>query len=199
MEEIMRLIFGILAAITGIYSLIIFIRIILSWFGNMVKGKFVDILIMITDPYLDWWRRRLPLNVANIDFSVIPAIVFLSFAQNIFRILSVAERITLGFLLAEILLAIWNIFSFIIVFFAVVIIIRLIGYFLNSNIYSPFWSVVDAIAQPFLYRTNRIFFGNKIGSYLKGIILSLLLLIVILVGGRFIINILSRIFYRLPI
>jgi len=195
----MRFIFGILASITGIYSLIIFIRIIFSWFGNMVGGKLVAIINKITDPYLDWWRQKLHLNIGKFDFSVIPAIVFLSFMQNIFHVLSIAERITLGFMFAQIILAIWNIISVIIGFFVIVIIIRLIGYFINSNIYSPFWSIIDSITQPLLYRTNRIFFGKKIGGYLKGMFLSLLLLIVILTGGGFIVSLISNFFYKLPI
>jgi YggT family protein len=199
MEEIMRFIFGILASITGIYSLIIFIRIILSWFGNMVGGKAVDVLNRITDPYLDWWRQKLPLKIGNFDFSVIPAIVFLSFIQNIFRVLSTADRITIGFLLSQILFSIWNIISVIIGFFIIIIIIRLIGYLINSNIYSPFWSVIDSLTQPILYSINRIFFGKKIGGYLKGIILSLIFLILILVGGWFIIFLLSGILSKLPI
>ena len=195
----MRFVFGILALITGIYSLIIFIRIIFSWFGSMVYGKPVEIINKITDPYLDWWREKLRLNVGGFDFSVIPAVVFLSLIQKIFQILSVSERITLAFLLAQILLSLWNIFSFIIVFFIIVIVIRAIGYLLNGSMYSPFWSFIDSISEPLLYRMNRIFFGKKIGSYITGIFLSLLFLIILLVGGKFIILILSGIFYKLPI
>jgi len=195
----MRFIFGFLAAVTGIYSLIIFVRIIFSWFGNMVGGKPVEIINKITDSYLDWWRRNLRLSIGVFDFSVIPAIIFLSLIQNIFSILSIAERITLGIILAQILLSLWGIISFFIVFFIIVIIIRLIGYFTNANIYSPFWSIVDSISQPVLYRANRIFFGNKIRNYLKGIILTLLSLIVISVGGRLIISLLSNILKKLPI
>jgi YggT family protein len=198
-EEIMSFVFGILALITGIYSLIIFIRIIFSWFGDMVYGKPVEIINRITDPYLDWWRNKLRLNVVGFDFSVIPAVVFLSFIQNIFKILSVSEKITFGFLLAQILLSLWNIFSFIIVFFIIVIVIRAIGYLNNGDIYSPFWSFIESISQPLLYRMNRIFFGKKIGSYITGIFLSLLFLIILLVGGKIIIMILSGILYKLPI
>jgi len=195
----MRYIFGILATIIGFYSIIIFVRIIFSWFGSMVSGKPVEIINKMTDPYLDWWRDKLHLNIGGFDFSVIPAVVFLSFIQNIFQILSVSERITLGFLLAQVLLSIWNIFSFIIVFFIIVVVIRAIGYLFNSNIYNPFWALLDSMTQPLLYRMNRIFFGKKIGSYLAGIFLSLLFLIILLVGGRFIIIILSGILYKLPI
>jgi YggT family protein len=198
-EEIMRSVFGILATIIGFYSLIIFVRIIFSWFGSMVFGKPVEIINKITDPYLDWWRDKLHLNVGGFDFSVIPAVVFLSFIQNLFKILSVSVKITLGFLLAQILLALWNIFSFIIVFFIIVIIIRAIGYLINGSMYSPFWVLIDSMSQPLLYRMNRIFFGKKIGNYIAGILLSLLFLIILLVGGKFIILILSGIMYKLPI
>jgi len=195
----MSFIFGILASITGIYSLIIFVRIILSWFGNMVGGKAVEVINRITDPYLDWWRQKLHLNIGTFDFSVIPAIVFLSFIQNIFHILSITKRITLGFILAQVLLSLWNIISIVIGFFIIVIIIRLIGYFINSNIYGPFWSVIDSVTQPLLYKTNRIFFGKKIGGYLAGIILSLFLLVAILIGGWFVVYLLSGILNKLPI
>jgi len=195
----MRFIFGILALITGIYSLLIFIRIILSWFGDMVSGKPVEFINMITDPYLNWWREKLHLTFAGFDFSVIPAVVVLSFAQNIFKILSVSEKITLGFMLAQILLTIWNIFSFIVVFFIIVIVIRAIGYLNNSDVYSPFWSFIDSITQPILYRMNRIFTGDRVGSLLREIILSLIFLIILLVGGNLLIMFLSKILYNLPI
>jgi len=195
----MRFIFGILALITGVYSLLIFIRIILSWFGDMVSGKPVEFINMITDPYLNWWREKLHLTFAGFDFSVIPAVVVLSFAQNIFKILSISESITLGFMLAQILLTIWNIFSFIIVFFIIVIVIRAIGYLNNSDVYSPFWSFIDSVTQPILYRMNRIFTGDRVGSLLREIILSLIFLIILLVGGNLLIMFLSKILYNLPI
>jgi len=195
----MRFIFGILALITGIYSALIFIRIILSWFGDMASGKPVDFINAITDPYLNWWRERLHLNFAGFDFSVLPAIVVLSFAQNVFQILSATEKITLGYMLAQIVLSIWTIFSFIIVFFIIVIIIRAIGYLNNSDVYSPFWSFIDSVTQPILYRVNRIVTGDKVGSILKEIIVSLILLIVLLVGGNILVTFLAKLIYKLPI
>jgi YggT family protein len=198
-EEIMRFIFGILALITGIYSCIIFIRIILSWFGDMVSGRPIEFINMITDPYLNWWRERLHLTFAGFDFSVIPAIVVLSFAQNIFKILSVSEGITLGFMLAQILLTIWSIFSFILFFFIIMIIIRAIGHLNNSDVYSPFWGFIDSATQPILYRVNRIFTGDKVGSLLREIILSLIFLVILLVGGNLLVTFLAKIIYKLPI
>jgi YggT family protein len=195
----MRLIFGLLSTIAGIYSLLIFFRIIFSWFNGMIPGKPVEFLKKITDPYLDWWRRNLNLKVGFLDFSVVAAIVSLSLIQNILFTLSMSQRMTLGFILAEILLSVWTVFSFIIGFFIVVIILRAIGYLANQSIYSTFWSVVDSISQPVLYRMNRIFFGDGIGNYFKGIIFSLLLFFLIIFGGRILVNLLAGILRQLPI
>jgi len=195
----MRTIFGVLAAAAGIYSLLIFIRIIFSWFRGMVSGKPVEILNKITDPYLNWWRRNLNLRIGFLDFSAIAAIVSLYLIQNLFNMLSVAQRISIGHILAIILLSLWMVVSFIAGFCMIIIILRLFAYLANRNIYSPFWNAIDSISQPLMYRMNRLFFGNKIGGYLKGIIFSLILLAVIMLGGRFLVNLLANFLFNLQI
>ena len=195
----MRLIFGILAAAAGVYSVLLPIRIVISWFGNSLYSRPVEILNKITDPYLDWWRKALNLRVGFLDFSVVAAVVFLSLIQNIFYTLSLSERMTLGFLLAEILLSLWNIISFIVGFFMVIIILRAFAYLANRDIYSPFWSVIETISQPVMYRMNRIIFGKKIGNFFTGIIIALLMLAVILIGGRFLVNFLAGLLFNLPV
>jgi len=195
----MRFILGILAVAASVYSLLIFVRIIFSWFGDFVSGKPVEIVKMITDPYLDWWRRKLNLRIGFLDFSPIAAIVFLSFLQNILYTLSISERMYIGSILAEILFSVWTIVSFIIGFFIIIIALRMIAYLTNRNIYSPFWGVIDNVSQPIMYRMNRIIFGNKIGGYLKGVIISLIILIVLMAAGWIIVNILANLLYKLPI
>jgi len=195
----MRFIFKILAGAAGLYSILIFIRIILSWFGTQARGKLIYFLNAVTDPYLDWWRKKLNLRIGFLDLSVIFAIVFISFLQKILFTLSVSEKMTFGIVLAEITLSLWSIFSFIVIFFIIIIALRAIAYLTNRNIYSPFWNAIDSMSQPVMYKMNRIFFGKNIGGYLKGIVLSILLLLVILIGGRFIIALLTGLLYRLPI
>jgi len=195
----MRMIFGLLTAAAGIYSILIFIRIIISWFGGSVYGKPVDILSAVTDPYLDWWRRALNLRIGFLDFSVLAAIAFISVLQSVFFSLSRYERITLGNILAVVLMSFWNVVSFILGFCFLVIVLRLIAYLTSRDIYSPFWQAVDSISQPVLYRLNRIIFGNKIAGYLKGIILSLLLLAVIIAGGKIVMPLLASLLSRLPL
>ena len=195
----MRMIFGVLAAAAGIYSLLIFLRIIFSWFRGMVSGKPVEILNKITDPYLNWWRQTLNFKLGFLDFSVVAAMVSLYAVQRIFNILAVSNRITLGSILAVILISLWSIVSFIIGFCLIIIILRAAAYLTSRNIYSPFWSAIDSISQPIMYRMNRLFFGNKIGGYLKGIIFSLIFFVIIMIGGKFLTDLLADIFYRLPV
>ena len=191
----MNAVFHFLAAVLGVYSVLIFIRIIFSWFGNVVSGKPVEILSKITDPYLDWWRNNLNLRISFLDFSAIVAIVFLSLLQSFFYTLARSEIVSIGSLLALIINALWTVVSFIIGFFMVIIILRAFAFFTNRNIYGTFWRIVDDIFQPFMYKMNRIIFGNKIGNFLKGILVTFLLLLLLLIGGRIIINILSGLLY----
>jgi YggT family protein len=198
MEEVMGTIFGILATITGIYSLLIFVRIIISWFGRHISGKPVNLLSRVTDPYLNWWSRNLQIRAGFFDFSIIAAIAALSVLQSIFSALSRSGIITVGFLLAVVLSSAWSVVSFILGFCLVVIVLRLIAYLANSNIYSPFWRMVDSVSRPLLYRLNRIFFGNRIGNYLHGIILSVIVIGAVWAGGRFAFPILAGMLARLP-
>ena len=195
----MRLIFGILASAAGIYSILLFIRIIISWFGGLPSNKLMDLLSRVTDPYLDWWRSHLNLRIGFLDFSALAAIITVSVAQNIFSSISNTGALKFGYVLAIILLSIWSVVFFVLGFCLVIIILRLIAYLTNRNTYSPFWRIVDSMSQPVLYRINRILFGRRIVSYLKGIILSCVLLAVLMVGGRIFVPILAAMISKLPV
>jgi len=194
----MRFLFSFLAAVAGIYSLLIFIRIIISWFSGNVTGKPVDLLSRITDPYLDWWRRTFNLRLGFLDLSAVAAIVFLSLVQNLLYSFSVIEKITVGHILAIVLLSIWPVVSFLLGLCIIIILLRLFAYLTNRDIYSTFWRMIETISQPLLYRTNRILFGNRIPGYLKGIIASFLMLTAIWILGKLIIPQIAKIFASLP-
>lgn len=195
----MSIIFSFLASIAGIYSLLIFIRIIISWFSGSVSGKPVEILNRITDPYLSWWRRNLNLRFGMLDFSAVVAIVSLSLLQTIFRMLSAADRISIGSILAVVLTSLWSVVSFIAGFCLVILILRGFAYMTNRNVFSPFWGTIDSLSKPLLFNINRIIFRNRAPDYLKGIIISCLALIVLMIAGRFIILFLANLLHRLPI
>jgi len=195
----MRFIFGILAALTGVYSLLIFLRIIFSWVKGLVPRKPMDIIGKVTDPYLDWWKGKLKLQIASMDFSVLAAVMFLYLIQNIFRMLSSAQIISIGIILAMILVSLWSVISFIGIFFIVVIILRIIAYLANRNTQSSFWMAIDSISKPVIYQFNRIIFGKKIVHYLISMIVPVIIIAAALLAGRILINTLAVILERLPV
>jgi YggT family protein len=199
MEEIMNSIFGFLAMAVSIYSILILIRIVISWFGQSVSGKPVELLYNVTDPYLNWWRRNLNLRIGFLDFSAVAGIVVLSLLQNILYTISRTGGITIGNVLAILILGICNIISFILGFFIIILVLRMIAYLTNRNIYSPFWNIIDSVSQPILYKLNRIFFGSKIGNYLKGMIFSILTLVLIWICGGIIVQLIASMLYRIPV
>ena len=199
MERKMKNIFNILASAAGIYSILIFIRIIITWFSQGVPSKPVEFLSRLTDPYLNWWRKILKLRIGVLDLSPLAGIAALSILQRMLYYLAGEGRVSLGIFLAMILVSAWSIIGFILGFCTLLLVIRFIGYITNRNMYSHFWRLIDTITQPILYRLNRIIFGNRIPEFKKGILLSALLLGVVWIGGGFIIPYIARFLSKLPV
>ncbi|AEF81702.1 YggT family protein [Leadbettera azotonutricia] len=194
----MKIILTILSTCTSIYMLIVFVRILLTWFSGSGYSRPIAVLSRVTDPYLNWFRR-FPLRIGHLDLSPIVALAALSLVNRIFSTMAAYGRISLGIILAMSLQAIWSAASFLLGFSIIILILRLIADLANSNIHSPFWSIIDAISQPLLYRINRIFFGNRIAHYRKGLLIAIGALIVVSIAANFIIRLFSVFLARLPI
>jgi YggT family protein len=194
----MRFILNLLGGLAGLYLLLIFIRVMLSWFSTPSLGRPVELLARITDPYLDWWRRFPILRTGFLDLSPVAAMVTLSMVQTACDIAASYGRISLGILLAIVLQAAWSILSFVLGFFIIVLLLRLIAYLSNRNIYSTFWRIVDSISQPVLYRITRIFYRRRLINYLAGLFLSLGVLAALEIGGYALVAWLLEILLRLP-
>jgi YggT family protein len=190
MSFIMNLV-GILA---GLYLLVVFIRVILSWFKAPALDGPMEVLARLTDPYLDWWRRFPIFRAGSIDFSPIAAMVALSLVRTVCGI----DKPTVGILLAAVLQALWSVLSSILGFFIIILVLRLIAYLTSRNTYSSFWRTIDSISQPVLYRITRIFYRRRLINYLAGVLLSIGVLAALEVGGTLLINLLSGFFIKLP-
>jgi len=199
MEGTMQIIFGILTALLGIYSLLIIIRIIFTWFsGDQFSGP-MEVLSRITDPYLDWWRQRLNLRAGYLDLSPIVAMAVLSVAQTICSAIAQTGRFSIGLLLAVCLSALWSAVSFLLGFCLVVLVLRLIAYVINANLFGTFWRVIDSISNPLQYRISRIIFGKRIIRFSTSIIISIFIFTALLVGGNILIRFVSDLLFRFPL
>ncbi|MDL2229391.1 YggT family protein [Treponema sp. OttesenSCG-928-L16] len=194
----MRGLMNFLGGLTSIYMILMFIRIMLTWFSGVSYGKIYDFLCRITDPYLDWFRR-FPLTLGHLDFSPLLALAVLSLVNNIFHTLAYYGRITLGIILAMLVSSVWAAIAFILTFFIIVLILRLIAYLTNRNSYSVFWGIVDKLAQPVIYRISRIIFRDRLVNYMTGTVTAIACLLVLRIGGQFLITRLIVLLSRMPV
>jgi YggT family protein len=194
----MRLIMNFLAALTGFYTILIFVRVMTSWFSGISYGRPVEILRHITDPYLSWWSRFPFLRAGYLDLSPIAGMAFLSLLQNIFSIIARTGQIKAGTVLFIVLSSLWSALSFIIGFFIIVLVLRFIACITNRDVYGNFWRIIDAISRPVLYRITRMFFRSRIINYLSGLIFSILMLILFFAAGSIAVRIVSPFLLRLP-
>jgi len=199
MEGIIHSVMRLLTTLIGIYSLLIMIRIMLTWFSNAPYGKPVQILTAITDPYLDWWRQKINLHAGALDLSPIVAIAALSIVQTICSTMADQGRISLGIILAVCLFALWSAVAFILGFCAIILVLRFIGYMCNSDMYSTFWRIIDSISQPLQYRINRIIFGRRLVRFTTGLVASIIALVVAFVIGGLIVRLFTGLLLRLPV
>ena len=192
MEGIIRLVMGLLAALAGLYSLLILIRIILTWFGPIHYRKPILFLAAITDPYLNWWRQKLNLRAGTLDLSPIAAMAALSVLQTICSAAAIEGRISLRIILSVCFNALWSAISFILGFCLIVLVLRFIAYMINSDMHSTFWRVVDSISRPLLYRINRMIFGKRLVNFTTGIIVAIIALAVVWIAGGLLVEALTR-------
>ncbi len=86
--EIIGTIFGVLSDTLRIYSYLLLIRVLLTWFPSIDWGNGVlSALCSITDPYLNIFRGVIP-PIGGFDISSILAFLLLNFLQGQFYNLS---------------------------------------------------------------------------------------------------------------
>jgi len=194
----MSRIFGALSFLVSIYMLIIFVRIILTWFSGMGEDRVPEILSKVTDPYLDWFRRFPALRVGYLDLSPIVALGVLSLINRVLSTLAAYGIISIGIILALVLQAAWGAVSFFLGFLIVILILRLIAHLLRLGSNS-FWYIIESISRPVTYRINRLIFKDRIVNLTTGIITSLAMLVAVCLVLNIVVFIVSRLLVRLPI
>jgi YggT family protein len=82
--ELLGQLFPVLARTLEIYSLILLVRVLLSWFPNLDWGSnpVLATVSSITDPYLNAFRGLIP-PIGGLDLSAILAFLALQLGQNL--------------------------------------------------------------------------------------------------------------------
>ena len=167
--------FNTLGFAVKIYSYLCIVYIFLSWFGSHSRGGF---LYEICDPYLSWFRRFRFTQIGMIDFSPILAIGVLSlFSSVLFQIADMRTFSVLGIAL-NLVGIVWSFFSFLLNFFIIILIIRLVLDFSENYRQGNFADMLDRFLSPVFVRVHKLS-GGRFMSLRKQIIVCLIVLILI--------------------
>ncbi|MFM7514971.1 MAG: YggT family protein [Cyanobium sp.] len=93
--EVIATLLSVLSRTLEIYSLVLFIRVLLSWFPNMDwSNPVLSTVSSITDPYLNAFRGLIP-PIGGLDLSAILAFVALSLGQQLLGSASISMMASL--------------------------------------------------------------------------------------------------------
>ena len=188
----------IVSAVITVYMLLIFVRVLLTWFQGPSMGRPFYLLASVTDPYLNLFRRIAFLRTDRIDFSPIAALIVLVILLNVTNTIASFGTITVGIVLALILQALWSAVSFVFIFLLILDVIRLIGELVNVSSVSPFWHTLDIILQPVLMWTNRVILRRRPVTYQTAMIVTGAFFLVVWILGRFLVRWLTDQLQMLP-
>lgn len=194
MQEIAR----ILSAVVSVYMLLIFVRIILTWFSGVNFGKPYQVLSSITDPYLYYFRRFRFLQAGALDFSPIAGLLVLVVLLNMFNTLALYGKITVGIILAIILRAVWSAASFLLTLFIILIVIRFIASLAKANTVHPFIRTIDYLITPLLNWIHKTFFKKRFLTLQTGLAIAGASLLVLSIAGNIIVSLLVQLFQSIP-
>ncbi|OQY39685.1 MAG: hypothetical protein B6229_03185 [Spirochaetaceae bacterium 4572_7] len=190
-------IFALISMLLSAYSFIIFIRILLSWInlrgrnrGN-IMSKITGYLNIITDPYLNWFKRFKFTQIGALDFSAMLAIALLYFVSAITSQIALARIITISFIIKLLISTIWSLTSSIILFAIIFIIVRIVFIYLNKP--SGLFYSLDGYLEPFVRKFSNVF-TKKFTSYKFNLIIFTISLFVAKYAIGFILSYLFRLF-----
>lgn len=186
------------SALISLYMIVIFIRIVITWFRGATYGKAMDVLASITDPYLNFFRRFTFLRIGNIDFSPVIAIIALSVLSNIFTTIGFAGHVTVGLVFAMVISALASAAGFFLVIFLALAGMRLVAMAVNANTASRFWIIIDQILEPITYRFAQTVNRGRPTSYRHALLLFVAVLVVTLILGKVALGALVGVLARLP-
>ena len=194
MQTILR---AVNAALTT-YMILLFIRILLTWFNAPSMGRPVELLKVITDPYLNYFRRFRFLQIGRMDFSPLLAFIVLGLLRNTVSAIANHQKISVGFVLALVLSGLWAAFSFFLILCCILTALRLIMYLVGANSQGPYTRTVDSLAQPLAeWVRRRLFRGRFIPSH-KMMGITVIFFIAVAVAGNLLITILTGYLIHLP-
>lgn len=180
----------VLAFAVSTYSFLCVARIFLAWFPH-ASGTGARMLVRLTEPWLAPFRRISLFRGGGMDFSPVAALAVLTGVSRALMIASYGV-LTLGIALSLFAQAVLEPLLFIIGFFAVLVLARIVAYLFKWNSLHPLWRAVDALINPIMFSIKRLLYKDRIVNYLQGLVVGCALL----AAARFGLGWLAGMLYR---
>ena len=188
-----------LTGVIYVYMILLVLRILLSWIRGVVLGKSWELLIRVTDPYLSLFSRIRFLRQGMFDFTPIAAILTLVVALNVIQSIQRFGTITVGRFLGIVTGALWSGLAFLLVLFLILAIVRAIVLAVRPGPETQVTSAVGTMVEPVVSLVRRIFPARRPLTDPQYLYLTIAFLFVVRLLGGYLIGLLIRLFYTLPI
>ncbi len=177
-----------LIMILNSFALILTIRIILSWLV-LPPSAFIYWLNKITDPIINFFRKKTPIRLGFLDLSIIVPFLLIHILNKIIFDLLINNRIpTLFYFLSIIFFIIESIIS---VILTILFIFTIVLFFVNifaPYSYNPFITSIRSVIDPIAISITKII---KINHKYSDRIYLIIIAILIVLAGIFIFSLLN--------
>jgi len=170
----------------------------MTWIPGGQYGRFGEALRMITDPFLDWFRRFSFMRIGTMDFSILGAFITLNIASSVFGYISRAPQIRFGIILAIIWQAIAGAVGFILGLFLFLVLLRLVGFYLRMNSLDRLWYSLDSFLQPVFHPVMGKLFPSRIVPYGTTLLGAGGVLFVTLLAARLLSSLITNLLASIP-
>jgi len=175
-----RLLLSISSAIT-VFSMLIMVRIILSWFPQMAWSTPGRFLARICDPWLNWFRRFRFSRAGGFDFSPVLAMGSLFLLSSILSRIALTGTITVGLIIALILQLVFSFVGFLLNLLIIILVLRILSLVFSRSPAGRFWERVDMILYTPVTRISALF-SVKPAQWQKALIITGVVLIFFRIG-----------------
>lgn len=164
-SNIFMTIASIVAGLLSFYSLLIWLRIVLTWIripGQTQQNPLTYYLGKIVDPYLSWFRGVSGLRRSRIDLTPLLALAVLSVVQSMLRLYGAYGRLTVSMVFSLILQTLWSYLVSPIFWFLIILMgFRLFFCYKRSPQTISYITMLDALLGPVMNTVQRIIYPKR--------------------------------------
>ncbi|WP_319757512.1 YggT family protein [uncultured Sphaerochaeta sp.] len=192
---------SIVATLLSFYSLLIWLRIILTWIrvpGQTQENPLAYYIGKVVDPYLSWFRGISSLRRSHIDLTPLVALAVLSVVQSMLRFYGVYGTITIGMVVALIIQTLWSYLLSPVFWFLIILLgFRLYFCYKRSAKTISYITMLDSLVGGVLNWVQRLFYPKRTINDRQLVTTALVFFIVLYIAASFVIRFLVNFFGNL--